>query len=58
MAVNAVRINPERNVITDDLLDTLGREWSFDHVKGLNELLKKRTLRLLGVIRLRVPIRR
>jgi hypothetical protein len=38
--LTAVRIKPEQNVITDDLLDTLGREWAFDHVKGLNELCK------------------
>lgn len=35
-----VKIKPEDNVITDDLLDTLGREWAFDHVKGQNELWK------------------
>lgn len=35
-----VTITPEPNVITDDLLDTLGREWAFDHVKGLNEWCK------------------
>lgn len=36
----AIKIRPEDNVITDDLLDTLGREWAFDHVKGQNELWK------------------
>ena len=35
-----VKIKVEPNVITDDLLDTLGREWEFDHVKGQNELWK------------------
>jgi hypothetical protein len=38
--VTSVTIKPEPNVITDDLLDTLGREWAFDHVKGLNEWCK------------------
>lgn len=38
--MTAVKIKPEDNVITDDLLDTLGREWAFDHVKGQNELWK------------------
>lgn len=38
--MTAVKIKPETNVITDDLLDTLGREWAFDHVKGQNELWK------------------
>ena len=38
--VTQVKIKPEANVITDDLLDTLGREWAYDHVKGLNEWWK------------------
>ena len=38
--MTAIKIKPEDNVITDDLLDTLGREWAFDHVKGQNELWK------------------
>jgi hypothetical protein len=35
-----VKIKPEANIITDDLLDTLGREWQYDHVKGQNEWWK------------------
>lgn len=34
------KIRPERNVIADELLDTIGREWEFDHVKGQNEWWK------------------
>jgi hypothetical protein len=33
-------IKPEPNVIADELLDTIGREWAYDHVKGLNEWWK------------------
>jgi hypothetical protein len=38
--VTEVAIKAEDNVIVDDVLDTLGREWAFDHVKGQNELWK------------------
>jgi hypothetical protein len=38
-----VKINPEPNVIADDLLDTIGHEWSYDHVKGQNEWWKNAT---------------
>ncbi len=34
------KITPEPNVITDELLDTIGREWAYDHVKGQNEWWK------------------
>lgn len=34
------KINPEPNVIADELLDTIGREWAYDHVKGQNEWWK------------------
>jgi len=30
----SVKINVEPTVIVDELLDTLGREWASDHVKG------------------------
>lgn len=35
-----VKINVEPTVIVDELLDTLGREWASDHVKGQNEWWK------------------
>jgi hypothetical protein len=34
------KIKPEPNVIADELLDTIGREWAYDHVKGQNEWWK------------------
>jgi hypothetical protein len=34
------KIKPEKNVIADELLDTIGREWASDHVKGQNEWWK------------------
>jgi hypothetical protein len=36
----SVKINVEPTVIVDELLDTLGREWASDHVKGQNEWWK------------------
>jgi hypothetical protein len=35
-----VKIRVEPTIIVDELLDTLGREWGSDHVKGLNEWWK------------------
>jgi hypothetical protein len=40
MAAMNVKINVEPTVIVDELLDTLGREWASDHVKGQNEWWK------------------
>lgn len=34
------KIKPEPTVIADELLDTIGREWAYDHVKGQNEWWK------------------
>jgi hypothetical protein len=36
----SVKINVEPTIIVDELLDTLGREWASDHVKGQNEWWK------------------